>query len=169
VDICEYNIEKDNVRSKIMDNNMNQRNRNNGNIYCDRCFDRCRGTLHVIESGDTLYNLGRKYQVTISDIMRSNPYVNVYNLQLGEELCIPILGWQPNIDLEEMPMEGIPMERMPIGEYPMEEMPMEGMQNTQEFSEEEPLNIVFERLGITMEQFLKCIYESENENNKPSR
>lgn len=149
MDICEYNIEKDNVRSKIMDNNMNQRNRNNGNIYCDRCFDRCRGTLHVIESGDTLYNLGRKYQVTISDIMRSNPYVNVYNLQLGEELCIPILGWQPNIDLEEMPMEG--------------------MQNTQEFSEEEPLNIVFERLGITMEQFLKCIYESENENNKPSR
>lgn len=140
-----------------MDNNMNQRNmnRNNRDIYCDRCFSRCRGILHIVESGDTLYHLGRRYQVSVSDIMRANPYVNVYNLQLGDELCIPMLGGQPNFNLEE---------EFPISDIPMDRMPMEGMQTPQEFSEEEPIHIVLERLGISMEQFLRCVYESRNNN-----
>ena len=176
-----------------MDNNMNQSNINRGNrsIYCDRCFSRCMGILHIIEPSDTLYNLGRKYQVSVSDIMRANPYVNVYNLQVRDELCIPIMGGQPNFNLEEeipeiirmpyegvpmegmplegipmegIPMEGMPLEGMPFEEMPMDRMPMEGMQNRQEFSEEEPLNVVIERLGITMEQFLECVYEKTNNN-----
>ena len=161
-----------------MDNNMNQSNINRGNrsIYCDRCFSRCMGILHIIEPSDTLYNLGRKYQVSVSDIMRANPYVNVYNLQVRDELCIPIMGGQPNFNLEEeipeiirmpyegVPMEGMPLEGMPFEEMPMDRMPMEGMQNRQEFSEEEPLNVVIERLGITMEQFLECVYEKTNNN-----
>ena len=49
----------------------------------------CRGILHVIEPGDTLYLLGKKYHVTVMAIMNANPYVDVYNLQVGDELCIP--------------------------------------------------------------------------------
>lgn len=49
-------------------------------------------------------------------------------------------------------------------DMPMDDMPMEGMQTPQEFSEDEPLNIVFERLGITMEQFLRCVYENADTN-----
>ena len=60
----------------------------NQDIYCGLCFRRCRGIYHVIEKGDTLYNLGQRYRVSVSDIMRVNPYVNVYNLRIGEELCI---------------------------------------------------------------------------------
>lgn len=52
-------------------------------------FPFCRGFLHVVERGDTLYKLSRKYGVRLSDIMLANPYVNVYNLQIGDELCIP--------------------------------------------------------------------------------
>lgn len=49
----------------------------------------CRGMVHVIENGDTLYNLGKKYHVSVTQLMFANPYVNVYNLQVGDELCIP--------------------------------------------------------------------------------
>lgn len=50
----------------------------------------CRfGFIHVIEQGDTLYKLGKRYGVTVSALLFANPWVNVYNLQIGDELCIP--------------------------------------------------------------------------------
>ncbi|MDO5156719.1 MAG: LysM domain-containing protein [Eubacteriales bacterium] len=55
----------------------------------------CRGYVHVIEDGDTLYKLAKKYDVKLFDIMRLNPYVNVYNLQIGDELCIPTMPSRP--------------------------------------------------------------------------
>lgn len=55
----------------------------------------CRGYVHVIEAGDTLYKLARKYDVKLFDIMRLNPYVNVYNLQIGDEICIPTMVAKP--------------------------------------------------------------------------
>lgn len=54
----------------------------------------CRGIIHVIEKGDTLYKLGQRYHVSVSRIMYANPYVNIYNLQIGDELCIPV-GQEP--------------------------------------------------------------------------
>lgn len=71
-----------------------------GPIYTGRP---CRGIIHVIEKGDTLYNLGKKYNVSVMQLMFANPYVNVYNLQIGEELCIPVV-MQPRgeeIEVEE--------------------------------------------------------------------
>lgn len=74
----------------------------------------CRGIIHVIEQGDTLYLLGRRYHVSVSSIMYANPYVNIYNLQVGDELCIPV-GPQPR-DMDEgeerMNENRIPVERM---------------------------------------------------------
>lgn len=55
----------------------------------------CRGYVHVIEEGDTLYRLSKKYDVKLFDIMRLNPYVNVYNLQIGDEICIPTMPARP--------------------------------------------------------------------------
>ena len=50
----------------------------------------CRfGFIHVIEQGDTLYKLGKRYGVTVSDIMFDNPCLNLYYLQIVDELCIP--------------------------------------------------------------------------------
>ena len=45
--------------------------------------------IHVVEPGDTLYLIGKKYGVTVSAIMYANPYVDVYNLQMGDEIYIP--------------------------------------------------------------------------------
>lgn len=71
------NYYMENEQSNNMNNNMN------------RDMGECQGRIHVIESGDTLYLLSRKYDVKIADIMRNNPYMNVYNLQIGDEICIP--------------------------------------------------------------------------------
>ena len=43
-----------------------------------------------MEQGDTLYMLARRYDVRLYDIMRMNPYVNVYNLNIGDEISIPV-------------------------------------------------------------------------------
>lgn len=53
-------------------------------------FDYCRGIVHVIKSGDSLYTISRKHNVPLASIMRANPYADVYNLQIGDEICIPV-------------------------------------------------------------------------------
>lgn len=54
----------------------------NSNRYS--CF------YYVIKAGDSLYSISREYKVPISLILRLNPYVDVYNLQIGDELCLPV-------------------------------------------------------------------------------
>ena len=50
----------------------------------------CRGIIHVVRDGDTLYRLSRTYHVPLIEIMYANPFVDIYNLQVGDELCIPV-------------------------------------------------------------------------------
>lgn len=50
----------------------------------------CNGMIHVIKQGDNLYQLSRKYRVPLALILRANPYVDVYNLKIGQEICIPM-------------------------------------------------------------------------------
>ena len=54
-------------------------------------FDTCNGVIHVVKRGDTLYKLSRIYKVKLSDIISANPYINVYNMQPGDEVCIPVI------------------------------------------------------------------------------
>lgn len=58
-----------------------------GNICTCR---KCNGIVHTIRRGDTLYLLSRHYNVTINEIMRANSNINVYNLQIGDQICIPV-------------------------------------------------------------------------------
>lgn len=61
---------------------------------------RCKGQLYKVEKGDTLYSISRRYDLRVRDLMRANPFVNVYQLQVGEELCIPVV-------LEDRPSDGV--------------------------------------------------------------
>lgn len=45
---------------------------------------------YVVKQGDTLYSISRNFQVGLDAIMAANPLVNVYNLMIGEVLCIPV-------------------------------------------------------------------------------
>lgn len=53
-------------------------------------YDYCNGYTHTIKQGDTLYALSRSYQVPLALLLRANPYVDVYNLQPGDTVCIPM-------------------------------------------------------------------------------
>lgn len=52
-------------------------------------YNTCVGRRHIIRSGDTLYKISRMYGVPLALILRANPYVDVYNLQVGDTICIP--------------------------------------------------------------------------------
>lgn len=45
--------------------------------------------VHIVKPGDTLYMIAKMHKVTLDAIMKANPDVNVYNLTVGTELCIP--------------------------------------------------------------------------------
>lgn len=49
----------------------------------------CKGTIYVVKEKDSLYQIAKAYGVRVKDIMRENPFVNVYDLQIGDELCVP--------------------------------------------------------------------------------
>ncbi len=77
----------------------------------------CKGYVHVIKEGDTLYKLARQYDVRLFDIMRLNPYVNVYNLQIGDEICIPTMPAQQDkiYVVNEGDTIGQVLERLDVG------------------------------------------------------
>lgn len=53
---------------------------------------KCIGFVHTIEKGDTLYLIGKKYNVRVSALIFANPYLDIYNLQIGDQICIPKLS-----------------------------------------------------------------------------
>lgn len=50
---------------------------------------------YVIKSGDTLYELAKKYNTTVEDILAINPGINPKNLQIGQRICIPEASRHP--------------------------------------------------------------------------
>ncbi len=65
-------------------------------------FDICSGKIHVVEKGDTLYKLSKMYGCNLGDIITANPYVDVYNMQIGEEICIPVADEETITDYFEV-------------------------------------------------------------------
>ncbi len=45
---------------------------------------------YAIKKGDTLYTISRHFNIGLNAIMAANPTINVYNLMVGDILCIPI-------------------------------------------------------------------------------
>lgn len=50
----------------------------------------CNGMMYAVKSGDTLYSISMKYNIPLAILLRANPYVDVYNLQVGETICLPM-------------------------------------------------------------------------------
>ena len=42
---------------------------------------KCHGLVHTIEEGDSLYKIGKRYGVRVSELLFANPYLDLYNLQ----------------------------------------------------------------------------------------
>lgn len=56
----------------------------------EECMELCDGMVVTVQQGDTLYSLSMRYQVPLDVLLRANPYVDVYNLQEGEKICMPM-------------------------------------------------------------------------------
>ena len=42
----------------------------------------CRGTVYTVKEGDTLYLISRKFRVPLAFILKANPMIDIYNLQI---------------------------------------------------------------------------------------
>ena len=62
----------------------------NENDFFEPTKPSCNGVIHVVKEGDTLYKIAQMHKVSVLDLFLANPYVNVYNLQVADEICVPI-------------------------------------------------------------------------------
>lgn len=58
------------------------------------CYE-CRGRIHVVREGDTLFTISRQHRVSIDDLLDANPMINVYRLREGDQICVPVRTPQP--------------------------------------------------------------------------
>lgn len=128
----------------------------------EQCRRRCTGTLHIIEKGDTLYNLGKRYNVSVSAIMRANPFINIYNLHINDTICIPVMPTRPANEIPEDIEFGFAEEEFgnnmsaeEIGG--LDEKDISSSENTTFFSENDSVKEMLEKAGMTMDELLDCI------------
>lgn len=51
---------------------------------------RCPGPSHIVQPGDTLFSIARRFGVSLDALIAANPGVDPMNLQIGEIICLPI-------------------------------------------------------------------------------
>lgn len=45
--------------------------------------------VYVIQPGDTLWKIARRYRTTVEELLTANPDIDPNNLQVGQKICIP--------------------------------------------------------------------------------
>lgn len=45
--------------------------------------------VYVVQPGDTLWKISRRYQTTVDALIRANPSIDPNNLQVGQKICVP--------------------------------------------------------------------------------
>lgn len=69
-------------------------------VYVNICDKRkCPGPVYAVKKGDTLYSIAQKYHCRVRTLLDLNPFVDIYNLQPGEEICVPDCRGQGKVDL----------------------------------------------------------------------
>lgn len=106
-------------------------------------FEYCEGKVHVISEGDSLYSISRLYNIPLALIMRANPYVDVYNLQVGTEVCIPVVMERPTRPDRPITMPG------------MEPVDMTGTIMSYVVKDGESLEDILAEFGIDLDDLLK--------------
>lgn len=48
------------------------------------------GTLYTIMPGDSYFGLAPRFNITVDELAAANPGVNPQNLQIGQQICIPV-------------------------------------------------------------------------------
>ena len=48
------------------------------------------GQIYVIQAGDTLYFIARRFNIPVNVLLMANPGIDPYNLMIGQQICIPV-------------------------------------------------------------------------------
>lgn len=48
------------------------------------------GIHYTIRTGDSLYSVSRRYNISIAAISRENPLIDIFNLKTGDEIILPV-------------------------------------------------------------------------------
>ncbi|MEG1741294.1 MAG: LysM domain-containing protein [Acetivibrio sp.] len=104
-------------------------------------FEYCEGKVHVVREDDSLYKISREHDVPLALLMRANPYVDVYNLRVGTEVCIPVMAEKPL-----RPNRPITMPDLPLN--------ISGAILSYVVKEEDTLEDILEKYGVDLEDLL---------------
>lgn len=63
--------------------------------------------LYTIQPGDTLWHIAQRYRITIPDIVALNPGLDMYNLYVGQVICIADRSINPCISKTQMDLNNI--------------------------------------------------------------
>ena len=47
-------------------------------------------SIYIVKKGDTLYSIAKTFDLNLTELMLANPYVDVYQLQQGYEISLPL-------------------------------------------------------------------------------
>ncbi|BCN30452.1 LysM peptidoglycan-binding domain-containing protein [Anaeromicropila herbilytica] len=53
-------------------------------------YQECKGIIYTVKQGDSLYKISRAYGIPLEMLLKMNPITNVYNLQVGMKICVPV-------------------------------------------------------------------------------
>ncbi|MDZ7739407.1 MAG: LysM peptidoglycan-binding domain-containing protein [Bacteroidales bacterium] len=78
--------------------------------------DRQRYNYHVLQRGESVYSLSRKYDIPEDEIIKSNPGINIYDMPVGTELAIPKKQFREQAHYFQTDEPGIVLHRVQEGE-----------------------------------------------------
>ncbi len=75
-----------------------------------------RYNYHVLQKGESIYSLSRKYDVPVDQIIEANPGIDIYDLPVGTELAIPRKQFREQTKYFKTDEPGIILHRVEEGE-----------------------------------------------------
>ena len=78
--------------------------------------DTAKYNYHVLQRGESIYSLSRKYDVSVDMIIESNPGIDIYDLPVGAELAIPRKQFMEQAQYFQTEEPGIILHRVEKGE-----------------------------------------------------
>ena len=69
-------------------------------VYVNICdTKKCPGPVYAVKTGDTLNSNAQRHHCRVRTLHDLNPFVDIYNLQPGEEICVPDCRGQGKVDI----------------------------------------------------------------------
>ena len=127
----------------------------------------CVGIVQTVVPTDTLYKISRQYNIELQAILKANPTLDPYNMQIGQKLCIPTaeseihlpeagsdISETENQEPAEQNAVSAPLENRP--EETLREEILDEVEDYYEVKDGDDLDSILRTLRITLESLLRA-------------